>query len=760
MTSIIKANKMKITAVGFAVVTALVWDQPAYSASSGNQITEWVQQGELLRDSGQLQEAQDNFDKALKEAAGQPDVYLPALTASGYNALLLNNTEAAEQQLKEAYEKSAKGNSYLHALAGEYLGTLYRTLGADDRASFYFNAALEQAKANAFHDLEAGILLQQASDQNVQPAAIADKIAALPDGYAKARLLLQWAEWVLDSALNGSPLAEQPLWADKAYHAISAAQLAAIANKDKRFQAESLIALARLYYQQARYEDVLVLVDQGFALASEMRASELLVKLNRLKGDSLKRQGNISGALQAYTEAVATLGAIKNELPINLPSGQSSVEVLIDPVYRGYVDLLLLSTNKTNAASGEATMLAAINSMEVVKNADMQDYLLSRCSNLTEKHGDWTHQSYPNTALLYPIIFKDRLVLILKSGDKYYHHTVNVSADDIQRQSAALVSALQNGKNYKPAAKQLNQWFLAPVRAELQHLKTQTIIYVPDRSVRGMPISALYDGKHFAVEQQAIVTLPELDLDNLFRPKAANQNRETLIAGISRPDGPSIDQLPSNIAANLAGVSSETLSEKESEKSRQSNRKHLVDSLSLPSVETEVNKIASMGKSQLLLNKTFTADTFKTDLESAKYANVHLASHGYFGKNIKDSFVMAYDKNISFQDFDDTLKNKNLKQNPIELLTLSACETAEGNDRMLLGFSGLAVKSNALSAVGSLWSIDDAAALQFMKTFYSGLNNSLSKAQAMQQAQVAMIQSHEFHHPYYWSPFVLIGNWQ
>ncbi len=758
MISIIKANKTKTPAVG--LVIAMLASQAAYAATSSSQIIDWVHQGEVLRDSGRLQEAQDNFDKALKDATGQQDVYLPALTASGYNALLLNKTDVAEQQLKEAYEKTAKGNSYLHALAGEYLGSLYRSLGADDKASFYFKAALGQAEANGLVDLEAGILLQQANDENIGPAAIAEKIAALPDGYAKARLQLQWAEYVLDSDKSGLPLAEQSALTEQAYLAITAAQSVAATNKDKRFQAESLIALAQLYFQQARYADVLALVDQAFALASDTRASELLAKLNQLKGDSLRQQGNISGALQAYTEAVTTLSTIKKDLPINLPSGQSSVEVLIDPVYRGYVDLLLLSTNKTKAASGEATMLAAINSMEVVKNADMQDYLLSRCSDHTDKHSDWAQQSYPNTALLYPIIFKDRLVLILKSGDKFYHHTVNVSADEIRQQSVALVYALQNGKNYKPAAKQLNQWFLAPLRSELQQLNTQTIIYVPDRSIRGMPLSALYDGKHFAVEQQAIVTLPELDLDNLFRPKSANQNRETLIAGISRPDGPSIDQLPANIAANISGVSPDASSDKEAEKNRQMNRKNLVDSLSLPSVETEVNKIASMGKSQLLLNKTFTANTFKDDLESAKFTNVHLATHGYFGKNIKDSFVMAYDKNISFQDFDDTLKNKNLKQNPIELLTLSACETAEGNDRMLLGFSGLAVKSNALSAVGSLWSIDDSAALQFMKTFYGGLNNSLSKAKAMQQSQVAMIQSHEFHHPYYWSPFVLIGNWQ
>jgi CHAT domain-containing protein len=121
---------------------------------------------------------------------------------------------------------------------------------------------------------------------------------------------------------------------------------------------------------------------------------------------------------------------------------------------------------------------------------------------------------------------------------------------------------------------------------------------------------------------------------------------------------------------------------------------------------------------------------------------------------------MAYDQNLSLLDFKASLEAESLKLEPIELLTLSACKTAEGDDRMLLGFSGLAVKSNVLSAVGSLWSINDDATMEFMRLFYDGLNRSLNKAQAMREAQINMINNKKFKHPFFWSPFILIGNWQ
>jgi CHAT domain-containing protein len=96
----------------------------------------------------------------------------------------------------------------------------------------------------------------------------------------------------------------------------------------------------------------------------------------------------------------------------------------------------------------------------------------------------------------------------------------------------------------------------------------------------------------------------------------------------------------------------------------------------------------------------------------------------------------------------------------VELLTLSACQTAAGDDRAALGLAGVAVKAGARSAVATLWFINDQASSQLVTEFYRQLQNpEISKAQALQQAQLMLVNDRRYQHPGYWSPFLLIGNW-
>jgi len=736
-----------------------------------------IRKGEMLRENGSLSEAQTQFDLALADgSSADKNAKAAALIASGYNLFLLNTSGLAEKQLIEGYQLAKVLNPYLHALAAEYLGSLYLSQSAEDKARQYFNEALQVASASTNRELEASILLLKLSVEDVDTNLIADRISALPSGYAKAKLQLQWAERILDFDLSDLSEAEKSKWIEIAYNAISESKKYAELENRVRFQAEATASLAELYYRQGRYDDAINLTNEGLAIV-QANANELVIKLNKIKGDAFKRQKNLPAALAAYDISVKLLDKIKDEIPLYLTNGKSSVDTIIDPVYRAYVDVFLRSSVNTDTPT-ESTYLTAIskmeaqknhsepnkllmviNRMEAVKNADLQSFFLDRCSDALDAHSDWANQFLPAAVVLYPIIFEDRTELITKKGDVITRHVVNIPSDELLLQVENLIYALKNGKNYEPSATQLHKWLIQPILNEIKQSDTKTIVYVPDRAIRGLPLAALFDGSHFVVEQHAIVTLPSLALKNLYRSKSDKVENQTLIAGLSKPDGPSIDNLPKNIINNLAGRIEEENSSYTTEKSIQETRSKLVTALSLPSVEEEVNEIGNLTKTQPLLNQKFTADAFKNNIESANFGTVHIASHGYFGKNVKDSFIMAYDKNLNLQDFENSLNIDKLKQNPIDLLALSACETAESNDRMILGFSGLAVKSNALSAVGSLWSINDQAALQLMRSFYVNLIHAQSKSLALQQAQISMIKSKKYNHPYYWSPFVLIGNW-
>jgi CHAT domain-containing protein len=100
-----------------------------------------------------------------------------------------------------------------------------------------------------------------------------------------------------------------------------------------------------------------------------------------------------------------------------------------------------------------------------------------------------------------------------------------------------------------------------------------------------------------------------------------------------------------------------------------------------------------------------------------------------------------------------------LRKNPVELLTLSACQTAVGDERAALGLAGVAIKAGARSALASLWFVNDESTSKLVTEFYQQLQNpTLSKAQALQQAQKSLMEQ-GYQHPLYWAPFLLIGNW-
>jgi len=148
------------------------------------------------------------------------------------------------------------------------------------------------------------------------------------------------------------------------------------------------------------------------------------------------------------------------------------------------------------------------------------------------------------------------------------------------------------------------------------------------------------------------------------------------------------------------------------------------------------------------------------ELEEGEFSIVHIASHALMGNNIDDTFILAYNEKITMDRLGEMIGLFRFRKTPLDLLTLSACETAAGDDKAALGLAGVAVKAGARSALATLWAIDDQVASDLVSDFYRKLkDSSLSKAQALQQAQIKVLENQEHQHPNYWSPFLLINNW-
>ena len=172
----------------------------------------------------------------------------------------------------------------------------------------------------------------------------------------------------------------------------------------------------------------------------------------------------------------------------------------------------------------------------------------------------------------------------------------------------------------------------------------------------------------------------------------------------------------------------------------------------LPSVKQELEQIDELVAAQTLLDDRFTRSSFQAEIDREPFSTIHLATHGQFSSDAEDTFLLTWADKINVKDLDDLLQQQG--NNPIELLVLSACETASGDNRAALGMAGVAVRSGARTTVATLWAVQDNSTALLMSEFYRGLIQSkLTTAEALRQAQLSLLNNPKYNHPYYWSPF-------
>jgi CHAT domain-containing protein len=233
-------------------------------------------------------------------------------------------------------------------------------------------------------------------------------------------------------------------------------------------------------------------------------------------------------------------------------------------------------------------------------------------------------------------------------------------------------------------------------------------------------LAALHDGERFLVEKYAVATTPGLDLTE------------------AAPMDPAASQMM--IAALSEGVQGFP---------------------ALGYVPEEVAAVRRMYPGALLVDDDFRLERVEETLAAQPYGIVHIASHGVVGDSPRETFLLTYDDKLTMDRMDAFVGMFRFRDRPLDLLTLSACETAAADERSGLGLAGIAVKAGAHSVLGSLWKVNDRAAAALMGEFYRQIREEgASRAVALQRAQQQLIADKSARHPYYWSPFVLIRSWQ
>ncbi|MEQ9485677.1 CHAT domain-containing protein [Coleofasciculus sp. F4-SAH-05] len=294
---------------------------------------------------------------------------------------------------------------------------------------------------------------------------------------------------------------------------------------------------------------------------------------------------------------------------------------------------------------------------------------------------------------------------------------------------------------YQRYAQQFYQWLIAPLETELKTQEINNLAFIMDQGLRSLPLAVLHDGDKFIIEHYSIGFMPSLSLtDTRYRDV---RDLKVLAMGASK----FTDQNP------------------------------------LPAVPTELSAIATqLWQGESFLNETFTAANLKRARASQPFGIIHLATHGEFKSGQpSSSYIQFWDRKLRLSD----IRELGLHDPSAELMVLSACRTALGDEEAELGFTGLAVQAGVKSALGSLWYVSDEGTLGLMTGFYEQLQQSPLKAEALRQAQLAMIRGQvrleegylitpnhrialppelanlrekELTHPYYWSAFTLVGS--
>ncbi len=359
--------------------------------------------------------------------------------------------------------------------------------------------------------------------------------------------------------------------------------------------------------------------------------------------------------------------------------------------------------------------------MEALKTAEVQDYFRDDCVAALQSRTVALDRPPPQTAILYPILLPDRLALLLSTADGLQQITVRVDRKTFTSTVREFRRTLEKrtSREYLPLAQQIHGWLIRPLQTALDAGRIETLVIVPDGPLRTIPLAALHDGQDFLIRRYAIATTPGLTLTDL-RP-IPRHRIQPLLAGLTQ----AVQGFPA-----------------------------------LDYVQEELAAIHTAYGGKMLENETFRLANLQQELEATPYSIVHIATHGQFVGDVRNTFLLTFDDKLTLDRLERLIAIGQYRDQPVELLTLSACQTAAGDDRAALGLAGVAVKAGARSALATLWFVNDQAAVQLATAFYRQLQQpDQSKARALQQAQLQLLADRRYQHPGYWSPFLLIGNW-
>ncbi len=488
---------------------------------------------------------------------------------------------------------------------------------------------------------------------------------------------------------------------------------------DGSLAADALAVLAGARAASGDHASARVLADRAVTLAGAADAPRLADWL-WLRARLRARDADAEGALADLSSAHERLQASRSEVESRLADFGETFRERYGNLYLEYADIILArAALEADPSSRAALLVRARDAVETAKAAEVAEYFQDPCMARPAKAR--IEQADAGTLAIYYVFLPDRVVALASHREGIEQVRLGATAreisdgvDDFRR----LVEK-RSTRQYLRPAQALYRALLEPLEPLLARISPATLVVVPDGALRTIPFAALHDGRGFIAQRYAVGVSPSLYLTD-----------------------------PRSLAMARGGAVVEGLTQ-----SRQGFP-------SLPAVAQEAEALSRILSAHVVLDEGFLKKDLLAELAGSRAGIVHIASHGQFSTRFEDSFVLTYDGRIGIDDLRRAIAAGKTRPEPIELLALSACQTAAGDERAALGLAGVAVRAGARSALASLWFVNDESTAMLVTEFYrNAVTRRLPRAESLRRAQLAMLEDDRYNHPAYWAAFLMIGSW-
>ncbi|GAB4375732.1 MAG: hypothetical protein Kow00121_21840 [Elainellaceae cyanobacterium] len=703
-----------------------------------------VNQAQALQTLGFSTQAEAQLEAIAQRLQQQAD---PALKVAGLRSLgsafkqlgQLSEAKAALQESLIVIE-NANLTTDMKAMTLLELGNIERAfgnkaiaIGNSDEAEQYFQTAISNYQQTAAIATAPMLKLQAQLNQLsllVETAHYAATIALVPPLQSQLSNLpasrtsiyaqLNFAKSLLQLSNQNPSAASQTQIAALLAAAVQQAQELG----DPVAESYALGQLGELYEAKGQWVEAQTLTQQAWLRAEEMQAPGVRYRWEWQLARLRQQQGDKQGAIAAYQAAVESLQSVRTDLLRTSADVQFSFRDDVEPIYRGLVELLVAVEGQSQPS--QDNLKQAIRRVDSLQLAELENFLrcdLAAIVTLSDVQVD------PTAAKIYPIILENRLAIVLElPGDEpLQYHEVLQSRQKTEQILQQLRTDLREPDRTPEAIAGLQEvyrWLIQPFTSTLQaHTPLQTLVFVLDGELRNIPMAALYDGENYLINRYAVAVAPSLEL---FQPRPRSTNLQVFLGGVGEP---------------------QTVNQRSFDK--------------IENLTPELNAIQQLvDANPPLLNESFTPVNIENYLKSGNFSAIHLKTHGVFSSDPEATFIVAYQDLITSRELGHLIQTSRIgAASAIELLVLSACSTAQGDDRAVLGLAGIAIQAGAQSAVSTLWEAQDLPNTALMIQFYQALlDPTLTKAQALRSAQLHLIER-GYRTPHIWATYVLVGNW-